>query len=60
MPAGKKTNYLNNKDILKEIHKSKMSYCYVEDEKYNLFDIIVDDISDINPAIILQDRKSVV
>ena len=29
MAQPKKVNYLNNKDILKEIHKSKMTYCYV-------------------------------
>jgi hypothetical protein len=48
----KKVNYLNNKDILREIHKSKMSYCYLEDERYDMFDIIVDNVSDINSSII--------
>ncbi len=44
----KKQNYLNNKDILKEIHKSKMTYCFVEDDRYNMYDIIVDSVKDIN------------
>lgn len=44
----KKTNYLNNKDILREIHKSKMSYCYLEDDRYEMFDLIVDDVQSIN------------
>ena len=48
MTAPKKQNYLNNKDILKEIHKSKMTYCYLEDEKYSMYDIIVDSVKDIN------------
>lgn len=41
--SAKKVNYLNNKDILKEIHSSKMSYCYIEDpEKHHQFDIILE------------------
>lgn len=44
----KKQNYLNNKDILKEIHKSKMSYCYLADAKYDQCDLVVDDVSEIN------------
>jgi len=43
-----KVNYLNNKDILKEIHKSKMSYCWLADDKYKDFDIILNDVSKIN------------
>lgn len=38
----KKVNYLNNKDILKEIHESKNSYCYFTDKEYNRYDFIVD------------------
>lgn len=44
----KKQNYLNNKDILKEIHKSKMSFCYIENPKYEQYDIVVDDVSEIS------------
>lgn len=44
----KKQNYLNNKDLLKEIHRSKMSFCYIADPKYDQFDIVVDDVSEIN------------
>jgi hypothetical protein len=46
----KKVNYLNNKDILKEIHKSKMSYCYAVDDQYIGYDIIVDSVNDITDA----------
>ena len=43
MPAPRKTtNYLNNKDILKEIHKSKTSYCYFTKKDYHQFDLITD------------------
>lgn len=46
-----KTNYLNNKDILLEIHKSKMSFCWVKSAKYDTFDVIVEDINDINKSV---------
>jgi hypothetical protein len=46
------THYLSNKEILKEIHNSKMSYCWVKDEKYYYFDHIVDSIDEINPEAI--------
>lgn len=43
----KKQNYLNNKDILKEIHLSKMSYCHIVNPKYAQLDIIVGSLNDI-------------
>jgi len=48
MAQPKKVNYLNNKDILKEIHKSKMTYCYVADDQYAEFDVILEDVKKIN------------
>ena len=38
----KPVNYLNNKDILKEIHESKNSYCHFSKQEYNRYDFIVD------------------
>lgn len=38
----KPINYLNNKDILKEIHESKNSYCSFLVPVYNKYDYIVD------------------
>jgi len=38
----KAVNYLNNRDILKEIHKSKSSYCYFTDPEYHMYDLIID------------------
>jgi hypothetical protein len=58
MTTTKKVNYLNNKDILKEIHKSKMSYCYVEDERYDMYDIIVDNVSKINKTSLKQAKEN--
>lgn len=43
MSATKKPiNYLNNKDILKEIHESKNTYCYYIKPEYHRYDIIID------------------
>lgn len=38
----KPVNYLNNKDILKEIHASKNSYCTFSQPEYHQYDIIID------------------
>jgi hypothetical protein len=43
LPAPRKpVNYLNNKDILKEIHESKTAYCYFSEPTYHRYDFIVD------------------
>ncbi len=51
-----KVNYLTNKDLLREIHNSKMTYCYITDKKYYHFDAIVDSLKDITPARIADAR----
>jgi hypothetical protein len=38
----KKVNYLNNKDILKQIHESKTSYCSFTNKDYHRYDLIID------------------
>lgn len=43
----KKINYLNNKDMLKEIHKSKSSFSDFIDEKYSDFDVIVATLDEV-------------
>lgn len=43
LPAPRKpVNYLNNKDILKEIHESKNAYCCFTKPEYHRYDFIVD------------------
>ena len=53
-----KTNYLNNKDILKEIHKSKNTYCTYIKSEYADYDIILTSTAQINKKNILQARKN--
>jgi hypothetical protein len=38
----KKVNYLNNRDILKQIHLSKTSYCSFATKDYHRYDLIID------------------
>lgn len=58
MSTGKKVNYLNNKDILKEIHKSKMSFCWLKDERYHMFDIILHEVSEITEQTLKQAKEN--
>ena len=46
-------NYLNNKDMLLEIHRSKSSYCSFTDPTYHQYDIILPDIHKINNILTL-------
>jgi hypothetical protein len=53
----KRVNYLNNRDLLRQIHLSKNTYCsYVSPEDSD-YDIIVKDTKKINSATITQARK---
>ncbi len=52
-----KTNYLNNKDILKEIHRSKNTYCQYLDSSCADYDIILSDVKKINKKNIAEARK---
>ena len=44
----RKVNYLNNKDILKEIHKSKSTFCSFVSDTDHQFDLILPSIDKIN------------
>ena len=54
----RRQNYLNNKDMLKEIHKSKSGFCSFVDPDYHQFDIILDDISKINIRTIAEAKRN--
>jgi len=44
----KRVKYLNNRDLLKEIHKSKNTYCSFTEKEYNQYDLIVSDLDKIH------------
>jgi len=54
----RKVNYLNNKDLLKEIHKSKSRFSSFVDVDYNQFDIILTDIEKINIRTIAEAKRN--
>ena len=55
----KKVNYLNNRDILKEIHKSKNTYCsYRDRELDHQYDIIVPSVDKINQRTVAEARRN--
>jgi hypothetical protein len=53
----KKVNYLNNRDLLSEIHKSKNTYSSYVNAEDSQYDMIVNDIKKINGANIARARK---
>lgn len=54
----KRVNYLNNKDILKEIHKSKSTFCSYVDPEYAQYDIILPSLDKINIRTIAEAKKN--
>ena len=54
----KKVNYLNNKDILKEIHKSKSTFCSYTDDSYSQYDIILPSIDKINVRTVAEAKRN--
>jgi hypothetical protein len=49
-----RVNYLNNRDILKEIHTSKSSYCTFKNAGDHMFDAIVYSLDEITPEVIAE------
>ena len=57
-PAAK-VNYLNNRDILKEIHHSKNTYCWYQDRALDhQFDLILPSLDKINQRTVVEARKN--
>ena len=53
-----KVNYLNNKDMLLEIHRSKTTYCSFTDPKYHQYDIILPSTDKINIRTIAEAKRN--
>ena len=54
----KRVNYLNNKDILKEIHKSKSTFCSYTDNEYGQYDLILPSVDKINIRTIAEAKRN--
>ena len=56
--APRKKNYLNNRDLLKEIHRSKNSYCSYLNDEDSQYDVILPSVEKINRNSISEARKN--
>ena len=54
----KKVNYLNNKDLLLEIHRSKNSYSSYTKPEYHQYDIIVPNVDKINIRTVAEAKRT--
>lgn len=53
-----KVNYLNNKDMLLEIHRSKSSYCVFEKPEYHQYDLILQSLDKVNIRTIAEAKRN--
>lgn len=53
-----KVNYLNNKDMLAEIHKSKSSYCSFTQPEFHQYDIILPSLDKVNIRTIAEAKRN--
>jgi hypothetical protein len=57
-PSGRKQKYLNNKDLLAEIHKSKASFSSYTSKDYIQHDIILPNLDKINVRTIAEAKRA--
>lgn len=57
-PTGKKVKYLNNRDLLAEIHKSKCSFSSFTQKEYSQHDIILPSLDKINIRTIADAKRN--
>ena len=58
LPIAPKVNYLNNKDMLLEIHRSKTSYCSFTKPEYHQYDLILPSADKINIRSIAEAKRA--
>lgn len=58
MTTPPKIKYLTNKDLLREIHFSKNTYCSFEDPSYHEYDLILPDLKKINIRTIAEAKRN--
>ena len=54
----KRVNYLNNKDLLAEIHKSKLSFCWFNDSDDTVYDLIIGKDDKITKSVLKEARQN--
>jgi hypothetical protein len=57
-PAGKKVKYLNNRDLLAEIHKSKCTFSSFTKPEYSQHDIILPNLDKINIRTVADAKRN--
>lgn len=57
MAVAKKVNYLTNKELLLEIHRSKNSFSYYLEPRFSNYDAIIDSLEKITPELIQEVRE---
>ena len=58
IPTPPKVNYLNNKDMLAEIHRSKNTFCSFTKPEYNQYDLILPSVDKINIRTIAEAKRA--
>jgi hypothetical protein len=53
-----KIKYLTNKDLLKEIHRSKNTYCTFTDKAYSDYDLIIPNLEKLNIRTIAEAKRN--
>ena len=53
-----KVNYLNNKDMLLEIHRSKTSYCVFTQPEFHQYDLILPSVEKVNIRTIAEAKRA--
>jgi hypothetical protein len=54
----RKVKYLNNRDLLKQIHISKNSFCSYTDDEYGRFDIILPSLEKVNRLTVAEAKRN--
>lgn len=54
----RRVKYLNNRDLLKEIHRSKNTFCSFVDNEYKDYDIILSSLEKINIRTIAEAKRN--
>ena len=54
----RRVKYLNNRDLLKEIHKSKNTFCSYVDKEYSQYDIILPSLEKLNIRTVAEAKRN--